>query len=492
MPLLDRPAHATFAFGGLMGERIAANQRHWLLAAPTANPAMLTMFDNPDAKPDGRPASERLLVWSGEYAGKYLISGVQGFRLTRDQHLLAELREFVARLIFFQAPDGYLGPFEVQQRMTGKSHDDKALWDLWGQYHCMLGLYYWFKETGDTAALDACKRAANFFCTTFLGDTFLETDLAVWEFSRENGPIITDRLRLVPDRDVNGGPAGHGSFAGHSHPNETRWAWEGPTLVFFAPNDVASTRFTWDPSARVFKGKFLFDPSITHVLKPIYEPARQQNQAAAHILAILHKETGDQDYLKLLRKFEAAWKAVGGNYVDGFQGTESLFENAEARRWESLHSVQAVAELYIITGEQKYLRALQRIWTSIRDRDRHNTGGFSSLEMATGNPYDPRPIETCATIAWIALTVDMLRLTADPTVADELELSTWNAVLGAQVPTAAGGRTTHQWAECRQQAWVPSIFLHRLAAGGLQCSASAGPHDTTCISRTPTREVRPT
>src|SRR5712692_8249366 len=134
MPLLDRPTHASFAFGGLMGERIAANQRHWLLPAPTANPAMLTMFRDRDerldvqghAAPSGRPASERLIVWSGEYAGKYLISAVQGFRLTRDQHLLAELREFVARLIDYQAPDGYLGPFEQNQRMTGVNSDGGA------------------------------------------------------------------------------------------------------------------------------------------------------------------------------------------------------------------------------------------------------------------------------------------------------------------------------------------------------------------------------
>src|SRR5712692_5204414 len=144
MPLLDRPAHATFAFGGLMGERIAANQRHWLLSAPTANPAMLTMFRDRAQRldvhgqsvstPNGRPASERLIVWSGEYAGKYLISAVQGFRLTRDEHLLAELREFVARLIDYHSPDGYLGPFEQNQRMTGVNSDGGALWDLWGQY----------------------------------------------------------------------------------------------------------------------------------------------------------------------------------------------------------------------------------------------------------------------------------------------------------------------------------------------------------------------
>ena len=35
----------------------------------------------------------------------------------------------------------------------------------------------------------------------------------------------------------------------------------------------------------------------------------------------------------------------------------------------------------------------------------------------------------------MALSIDMLRLTGDPLVADELELSTFNAVFGAQSPT---------------------------------------------------------
>jgi hypothetical protein len=169
-------------------------------------------------------------------------------------------------------------------------------------------------------------------------------------------------------------------------------------------------------------------------LTQVYFPAPVQNQACAHIIALLYRETRDARYLQLLHKIEAAWHAAGGDYVLGFQHNEEFYANGAARRWESLHSVQAVAELYFLTGDEKYSRAFQRIWSSIRERDRHNTGGFSSLEQATGNPYDPRPIETCATIAWLALTLDMLRLTGDSQVADELELTTWNAMLGSQSP----------------------------------------------------------
>ena len=91
--------------------------------------------------------------------------------------------------------------------------------------------------------------------------------------------------------------------------------------------------------------------------------------------------------------------------------------------------------MYSITGDEDYKTAFENIWWSICLFDRHNTGGFSSGESATGNPDDTRAIETCCTVAWMALSVDMLRLTEDPYVADELELATWNGLMGAQNAT---------------------------------------------------------
>ncbi len=55
-----------------------------------------------------------------------------------------------------------------------------------------------------------------------------------------------------------------------------------------------------------------------------------------------------------------------------------------------------------------------------------HTGGFRSGEQATGNPFGPTAIETCCTVAWIALTRDYLRLTGDPAGADNLGDETRN------------------------------------------------------------------
>src|SRR5204863_8348852 len=99
-------------------------------------------------------------------------------------------------------------------------------------------------------------------------------------------------------------------------------------------------------------------------------------------------------------------------------------------RWESLHPILGLSALYRISGKREYKEAVEKIWWSIVKFDRHNNGGFSSGEQAQGNPYHPGAIETCCTIAWIALGVEVLALTANSVVADEIVLSTLNSVLG--------------------------------------------------------------
>jgi uncharacterized protein len=160
-----------------------------------------------------------------------------------------------------------------------------------------------------------------------------------------------------------------------------------------------------------------------------------KNTAVIHALCLLHEKTGNAGYLRMARSIEASWDdpRAGGYVTAGLQGIP-FFETRKPR-WESLHAVQGIFELYRITADAKYAKAYQNLWWGILQHDRHNSGGFSSGEQACGNPYDPRPIETCCTVAWMALTTDMLRLTGDSYVADELELSALNGMLGAQHPS---------------------------------------------------------
>src|SRR5688500_14065266 len=120
-PVLDVPGDTSVALRGEIGRRVRKNVEHWLLAAPAAKPAMLQMFRDRDRQP-----FRDLVPWAGEFAGKYLISGVQALRMTDNARLREHLAGFVRELISTQREDGYLGPFPAGEGMMGKGR-----WDLW-------------------------------------------------------------------------------------------------------------------------------------------------------------------------------------------------------------------------------------------------------------------------------------------------------------------------------------------------------------------------
>jgi len=199
----------------------------------------------------------------------------------------------------------------------------------------------------------------------------------------------------------------------------------------------------------------------------------EMNMAILTALARLHRLTGEPRYLRMAREVEKDWERAGDYLRAGLDGRE--FFQTPRPRWESLHDLQGLLELWRITGQADYRRAFEHHWRSLRRWDRRNTGGFSSGEQATGNPFAPTAIETCCTVAWMALTVDYLRLTGDPRAADDLELATLNAGLGAQHPS---GRwwTYNTPMDGRREASAHSIvFQARAGTPELNCCSVNGP-----------------
>jgi DUF1680 family protein len=203
----------------------------------------------------------------------------------------------------------------------------------------------------------------------------------------------------------------------------------------------------------------------------------EMNLAPVHSLCLLHTCTGDSRYLDLALQIVdefAATNADGaplaGDYLNtGVNGVE-FFETPKPR-WESLHPIMGLVELYYITGDARYRDAFESHWWSIVKLDRHNNGGFSSGEQAQGNPYHPGAIETCCTIAWTAMSVEMLRLTGDSIVADELELSTINSIVGLH---SASGR----WATYN----TPMNGVRRASAHDIVFQSREGTPELNCCS----------
>ncbi|MEY2408469.1 MAG: uncharacterized protein QOF48_1139 [Verrucomicrobiota bacterium] len=369
-----------FQLGGTVRDYLTGVTEQWLKVAPSSNPAMLEMFRDRHRQP-----RRDLLPWSGEFAGKYLTSAVEVLRVTGDSGLKKSIAAFTRRLVELQAEDGYLGPWPIENRLTGRAPNvgGKAgeTWDAWGHYHVMLGLLLWHEDSGDTSALGAARRIGDLFCSKF------------------------QKARLV---------------------------------------DTGST---------------------------------EMNLAPIHSLCLLHQRTRDRRYLdaalKICDEFGALGpdgKPLAGDYLNAALTGREFFQMPRPR-WESLHPILGLAGLYHITGDEKYRRAFEHIWWSIVKLDRHNNGGFSSGEQAQGNPYHLGAIETCCTIAWTALSVDMLRLSRNSIVADELELTTLNSVLGLHSPTG-------RWVTYN----TPMDGTRKASAHDIVFQARAGSPELNCCS----------
>jgi len=206
----------------------------------------------------------------------------------------------------------------------------------------------------------------------------------------------------------------------------------------------------------------------------------EMNMSILTALGMLHRITGEPRYLRLAREVERDWERAGDYLRAGLDGRE-FFESPRPR-WESLHDLQGLVELGRITGEHRYRDAFEHHWRSIRRWDQRNTGGFSSGEQATGNPYAPTAIETCCTVAWMALTVDYLRLTGDVRAADALELATLNGGLGAQHPSGRWWTYNTPMDGVREASAHTIVFQARAGTPELNCCSVNAPRILGALS----------
>ena len=203
--------------------------------------------------------------------------------------------------------------------------------------------------------------------------------------------------------------------------------------------------------------------------------AHEMNQAPVHALARLYRLTNERRYLRMAEQLveEFAIPPAGDYLRAALAGKE--FWDSPKPRWESLHPIMGLNELYLATGKDQYSRAFEHLWWSMLKGDRHNNGGFSSGEKATGNPYDEGAIETCCTVAWMAMSVEMLRLSGLSVVADEIELSMLNSGLGMMSPSGRWVTYNTPMSGERQASAHTIVFQARAGTPELNCCSVNGP-----------------
>ena len=161
----------------------------------------------------------------------------------------------------------------------------------------------------------------------------------------------------------------------------------------------------------------------------------EMNLAPIHSFAMLYNLTGKKKYLDFALKIEEDISDErAGNYINHSQNGLEYYQCPKPR-WESMHIIMGIAELYRATQKEYYRDVAVQIYSSIQKTDVHNTGAFSTNEAAIGNPFGSGSIESCCVIAYNALAVEIFKLTHDPSVIDFLEISHYNACMGMWSPS---------------------------------------------------------
>lgn len=117
-------------------------------------------------------------------------------------------------------------------------------------------------------------------------------------------------------------------------------------------------------------------------------------------------------------------------------------EIATGKAYQLAWNLVGLAKLHRASGHADYLRAVESLWRSIRER--HLTlgggpwGGVAHRSREVFNApgaFDPHGyVETCSTLAWIQLNRELLAITGEARYAEEIERSAYNDLLAAQAP----------------------------------------------------------
>ena len=174
----------------------------------------------------------------------------------------------------------------------------------------------------------------------------------------------------------------------------------------------------------------------------------------------LHNLTGDRRYLDFARYiveeeggckreniFEAGYRGVAPREI----GSNGKPEESIAKAYESMSCYEGLVEYFRVTGNEHWKKAALTYYGNVRDQEMTIIGSGGSdkpYNLGPGhgeqwnntaaeqtNPTINRMAETCVTVTWIKFCYQLLRLTGDSKIADQIEISLYNALAGAQKST---------------------------------------------------------
>jgi len=177
--------------------------------------------------------------------------------------------------------------------------------------------------------------------------------------------------------------------------------------------------------------------------KSILAAGTHMGMAATSVLepmVLLYRCTGDKRHLDFCRYIIKSWDEPNGpKIISTLLAEKSVSKTANGKAYEMLSNLVGLCELARATGDRSLLEPVLNAWSDIKTNRLYLTGSASSQECFQADhelPNEPGShiCETCVTVTWIQLNLQLLRLTGEAKFGDELERSLYNHLAAAQNP----------------------------------------------------------
>jgi uncharacterized protein len=154
----------------------------------------------------------------------------------------------------------------------------------------------------------------------------------------------------------------------------------------------------------------------------------------------LYKVTNDKRFLNFAQLIvKEVEEKEGLRTIAAMLNNRDVEVVADGKAYQIIWNLTGLAKLYEITGTPDYLKTVENAWKNIKDFHLTITGGpWGGIGkhkecFNTKGFWDPYGfIETCSTMSWIQLNKQLLHLTGEARYGQEIERSSYNALLGAQ------------------------------------------------------------
>ncbi len=186
-------------------------------------------------------------------------------------------------------------------------------------------------------------------------------------------------------------------------------------------------------------------------------------------VVLLYEFTGDERYLRFARYIVAAWDEPNGpKIIATLLKEKQVNKTANGKAYEMLSNLVGLCELARATGDRNLLEPVIIAWEDIVSKRLYLTGSASAGEHFQADYVLPNQggahiCETCVTVTWIQLNLQLLRLTGQARYGNELERTFYNHLAAAQHPAGA------DWC------YYTALEGKKPYDAGINCCHSSGP-----------------